>query len=111
MAHARGATTIRARRAPASYSSGAPCVRHAACPLRSLYYYRNRLKPLLLLFKGASLRRRLSWASGLKYFCHISGASLLSPPCLVIRWRTRQIIGVLTAAPAIITWPFESAGK
>src|SRR5438552_19060012 len=72
-----------------------------------LMCYLNKLKGLLLLLRGASLRRRLSWASGLKYCCHMSGASLLSPPWRVKRERTRQMTGVLSAAPATMAWPLE----
>ena len=62
--------------------------------------YLNKLKGLLLLLRGASLRRRLSWASGLKYCCHMSGASLLSPP-----WRVkRERIPGLAIAREVFGW-------
>src|SRR5215468_9826699 len=60
---------------------------------------------------GALSRSRLSRLDALKYLRHSLGASIVSPPCLVMRWRTEDPPGVLTATPETITWPLVSAGN
>src|SRR5262249_55309827 len=58
------------------------------------------LNGLLSRARMAVSRSRAAVASPEKWRCHSTGASLLSPPCGVTRTRTRQITGVLIAAPA-----------
>src|SRR5947209_14687121 len=42
---------------------------------------------------------------------HSEGASKVSPPCLVMRSRTRHMTGVLTPTPEMTAWPLVSAGR